>query len=295
MSIYYHTSNPHGNDHTKASRHSRPNDTHPSNRHPPHTSAGTNSIHTLHTGKKTSTHEARRQHRNPSKTPPVTVTTYSPVFSVHYHRRYNPHTGRYEVSHVTRTVNSEFAYRAREQVAASIASAKKTRSVVQSFSRHVDTRDWDIKVQAPTETRVSVKSKKHKHNQQTVPALTEPYLPDTHTIMCNSGWITEYRDGTAHKLLLALPHYSYVWSGRQFIIGSLQASIDYERKAITIKAPTLMSREGNVYGYEDIGMKGIRNYFYWNPRSRYVPDFVKPRHTEYSHDASPQNLVASHY
>lgn len=300
MPIYYQTPNSYENGHTTNLRRPRPqgrqnnaNDDYPNyrNKRPTQSSAGTNSNHTLHTGKLTSTYDKRPQRRNSTKVEnkPVTITTYSPVFSVHYHRRYNERTGEYEVSHVTRTVQIEFAHRAREQVAASILCAKKTKEVVRSFSHDVDTRDWHITVQVPTETNMRTSSSKHSSS---VPALMEPYLPDTQTIMCNSGWITEGRDGTAQKLLLAVPHYSYMWSRREFMIGSLQASIDHRHKRITIKAPTLMSREGNVYGCEDIGMKGICNYFYWHPSSRYVPDFVKPRQTQISHKKSPQNLVS---
>lgn len=292
MPTYYQTPHVYGNNKANTSRHPRPHDynNQKRNQHPTQSAAGTNSVHTLHTGKQTSTYERRPLHRSSAAAgnKPITITTYSPVFSVHYHRRYNHHTGKYEVSHVTRTVNSDFAHRAREQVGASILSVKKTNEVVQSFSRHINTGGWDITVQEPTETSVKISSTKH---MSTVPALTEPYLPDIQTIMCNSGWTTKDRDSPAHKLLLALPHYSYMWSKQQFMIGSLQASIDDRHKRITIKAPTLMSRNGNDYGYEDIGMRGIQNYFYWHPSSRYVPKFVKPRDTQFRHEKSPQNLV----
>lgn len=165
---------------------------------------------------------------------------------------------------------------------------------MRSFRREVDMRGYDISVQVPTETKVrNTKAQGTGTGPLLVPALIEPYLQDTQTIMCNSGWTTDDRDGSAQRLLLALPHYSYVWSDCEFMIGSLQASIDNDCKRITIRAPTLMSRVGNVYGCEDIGMKGIRNYFYWHPSNRLVPEFVKPSGTSYNHEPSPRNLVNS--
>lgn len=203
---------------------------------------------------------------------------------------------------MTRTVNPHYASNGRDEIAASILSAMKTKQVVRSFRHDVDTRGYDISVQVPTETSLRISDGHTTKGTGVVegkrayvmPALTEPYLPDTQTIMCNSGWTTDERDGTAQRLLLALPHYSYMWSGREFMVGSLQASIDTERRRITIRAPTLMSRAGRTYGSEDIGMKGIRNYFYWHPSSRLVPQFVRPSGTSYNHEPSPQNLVCSH-
>lgn len=75
------------------------------------------------------------------------------------------------------------------------------------------------------------------------------------------------------------------------MIGSTQAAVDKKRKRIMIIAPTIMSTRKGAYGAEDIGMKGIRNFFYWNPTcgSGLVPRFVKPRHTGFYYEPCPTN------
>lgn len=248
------------------------------------------------------------------------IENYSPVFSVKYHYCYNKRTCACEVSYVTRSVHSAYSHTGHDHVCLSIHCAQKTAQIVRDFLCAVNTHGWLITVQIPTKTSVkkskttitnvarrematSSYERSYCHNlgrdvQQTTtkhtwcaPALKEAYLPNKKTIMCNSGWVTDDCDNTSKELLSALPHYSFMWSGRQFMIASLQASIARRERRITIIAPTLMSREGNVYGFEDIGMKGICNYFYWNPSSRYVPNFVKPRDTQFRYNSSPQNLV----
>lgn len=213
---------------------------------------------------------------------------YSPVYSVRKHTCYNYRTCRYETSHVTRSLHSTFSHCGDGQVCSSILAAEKTLQVVRSFRREVDRCGYDIFVDVPVETSVKKKNSTRRY-KWCAPALKEKYYPGTKTVFCNTGWTSNEFEGTAKKLLFALPHYSYVWSDGKFMIGSTQAAVDTRKRTITLVAPTLMSKKAQTYGAEDIGIRGIRNFFYWNPSSRLVPDFVTPRCTQFYYNPSPTN------
>lgn len=217
------------------------------------------------------------------------MTSYSPVFDVQHDNPPNDRPEERESRQTTYTVHSDFASCALLQINGRIRSAIEADKVVHAFSRKVES-DWHLKVVKPTQRRVNLPPS--IDSPSFLFSLQEPYMPETQTIMCNTGWTTDndYNE-VPQQLLLALPHFSFKWSNRQFMIGSLQASIDHRHKLITIIAPTLMSREGNKYGCEDLGMKGICNYFCWNPRNRYVPNFEVPRYPEFIHEPTPRNLV----
>lgn len=276
---------------------------HPST--PKESPSGKDSEHTLPTLMRTSDGQSRRCSPARNVEPSVMTKAYSPVFSVRYNSLFNEHSRKYE-THVTRSLHSAYSNCGHDQVALSIKCAMKTAQIVKAFSRSIDTCDWQLTVQIPKEAKVW-KSKMITRKYQLwdgyllkpvlergicwVPALEEKYLPRTRTIFCNSGWVTDNYNSMPQKLLLALPHYSFKWSGRKYMIGSLRASIDHKAQRITITTPTLMSREGKLYGCEDIGIKGIRNYFYWNRSSSFVQDFEKPRCTQFYYQRKPQNMA----
>lgn len=221
-------------------------------------------------------------------TTPPTTETYSPVYSVRHHTCYNYRNCQYETSHITRSLHSSFSHCGHDQVSLSILCARKTAQLLRSFRREVNMCDYDISVVMPCKTTIKKKSSS-RNSTWCAPALREDYVPGTKTIFSNSGWTTNDLDGAPKNLLLALPHYSYVWSDKKFIIGSTQAAVDRRKKTIKLVAPTLMSRKAQTYGAEDIGIRGICNFFYWNPSSTLVHDFVGPRYTQLNYHPSPTN------
>lgn len=48
------------------------------------------------------------------------------------------------------------------------------------------------------------------------------------------------------------------------MIADLKAAIDRRRKTITIVTPGLLSDREGQYGMDDLGVKGLRNFLYWN-------------------------------
>lgn len=141
-----------------------------------------------------------------------------------------------------------------------------------------------------------------------VAALVEDVVPGTKTFVCNTGWVRPACDGgsrqgrrsTPERLIFALPQYSFHWSDGNFMIGSLRAAIDEDKKHITISAPTLMSKVGNKYGLEDIGQEGIRNFFYWNSGeeddndvSSVCKGLTRPAGVRKYYEAKAKNIVTN--
>lgn len=227
---------------------------------------------------------------------------YSPLFSVRYNTVYNKDT-KTEETIVTRILRSDYSNPQHNQAEIYVTCATMTAKIVEDFYKNTDTAGWQLTVQIPEATkmkRIKTIFEKDASNYPNkrptsrteewyAPVLKEKYFPDTQNIFCNSGWVTEKFENMPEKLLLALPHYSFVWSEKEYMIGSIQASIDIKEKKITIIAPTLMSKIENQYGYEDTGEKGMGNYFHWNKSSSFVPQFEKPQYSKSSYEPNPGN------
>lgn len=248
--------------------------------------------------------------RPPAPKPNSMIEKYSPVFSVDYDNVFNESTQQYDTD-VRRILKRSYSECGHDQVEISIYCARQTAQIVNSFADEFSERGWKFSVSIATETQVRksdwenkriplrpddpsygyIENPKQEKYTWMAPALTEKYFPDTVVMFCNTGWVNEERKGIPQKLLLALPHYSFEWTSHQYMIGSLQASIDHRDKMITIMAPTLMSTEGNLYGCEDIGITGIQNFFYWNPSNSLVPNFTRPQNTQSHYQREPRNLA----
>lgn len=155
-----------------------------------------------------------------------------------------------------------------------------------------------------------------------VPALKEPYVANKHTLGTNIGWYPDvhnhangggsntFLDGfgnicvesnykqpadnsydTAVQVVRAWQHYAYEWSGGQLVIGGLEAEVDRRCMRITVTAPVVLSRTG-AYGCEDLGSKGLRNWFFWHRTNRFCkPGWGQPRHPRKYYEPKPHNIV----
>lgn len=155
-----------------------------------------------------------------------------------------------------------------------------------------------------------------------VPALKEPYVANKDTLGTNTGWypgvkknekegrsitfFDEFDDfcvevdngnladnayETAVQVVRAWQHYSYVWSGGQLVIAGLEAEVDQRCMRITVTAPVVLSHSES-YGCEDLGSKGLRNWFFWHRPNRFCkPSWDQPRNARKYYQPKPQNIV----
>lgn len=156
-----------------------------------------------------------------------------------------------------------------------------------------------------------------------IPALKEPYVASKHILGTNTGWypgvhsnaniggsskvsfdefgnICLESDGkppadnaydTAVQVVRAWQQYAYDWSGGQLVIGGLEAKVDRRCMRITVTAPVVLSNTGS-YGCEDLGSKGVRNWFFWHRTNRFCkPGWNKQRHPRKYYQPNPHNIV----
>lgn len=244
---------------------------------------------------------------------------YSPLFSIRLDCDMNesPNT---PVTYITRILCREYATCRVDQTAFAVFCAKITSKIVNDFATSMGTQKWQFDVIVPEQTKVKQERtvmechpvaaedmnpdemeafRKYGTASRAIPiqrtwlapAVKEELMPNTKTMFCNTGWVTDDSSEFGHRLVVALPHYSFKWSGGTFMIGSCRASIDEHAMKVTISAPTLMSMEGALFGSHDIGRKGILNFFHWNPSNEFVPDFEKPESTMGDFERKPRNIA----
>ena len=238
------------------------------------------------------------------------------VFNIRFRRERMPQPyAEPKITHVTKTVRRSVAARCSQdtdQIHQAVRAARMTERVARAFCRDVDTRGWTIDVVVPTVTQVKVRRPLRKQksvgslrallslsntqiantlaNSDMVAALSEPYVPGLEKVLGNSGWFTE-KNGIPEKLLIALARYSYFFSCREYLVADMHAAIDYRHKCITIVSPTITSRQAGAYGLSDLGIKGIRNFFYWHRSNRFCHGLPKSRHADIYFQPTSETLL----
>ena len=221
--------------------------------------------------------------------------TYSHLSSSHAHSYGGSHShpiftttvhdaNKYHDAYVTRTVHKSVASSSHyNYLAVAIRSAEKTSAVVDAFAKEfrlLSRYGWTLDVIVPSIVTVKKKSADVYSNDEyytrKVEALKEDYIPGMETVLTNSGWYKDFKSmSTGERALLALPAYSWSWSGGEFMIAGMKARIDNRRKTVTISQVDLFSRSGGVYGSPDLGPRGVRNMFYWLPTNEFSQRFVR--------------------
>lgn len=253
--------------------------------------------------------ESSAFHPRPSNDHPSSTSSredhHHPVFNTKYRREYNPCIGKYEITKVIRTVH-KYADDQHDHIATAIRCAQKTAQVARAFSRETKMCGWTITVNIPK--IIKVKSSRstssiplrdiclqndcggRRMHTSEVRALEEHFLPKSETYLTNSGWFKD-DNGTPTKLLLALAHYSYVWSSHDFMVGGMKASVDRRNKHIIISSPKLFSRQGGVFGSSDLGTNGIRNFFYWYRSNEFSYGLAKPEQRYFYFRPTPCTII----
>lgn len=195
--------------------------------------------------------------------------------------------GKFEKYNQARTFRGQYVACAAKQLEDTIDCAEETRRIVKSFFSKINTREWALVGTIPQERQVKISNATTQHYSDIgtkkgktrdsvyVRGLVNIYKPNTQTIICNSGWTTDNCENFPQNFPLALPCYSFKWSEGRYMIGSMRASVDYRCKVVAILQSTIMPMEGSRFGFENIGIKGIYNFF-WNPLSKFVPNFKVP-------------------
>ena len=111
-------------------------------------------------------------------------------------------------------------------------------------------------------------------------ALVEPFICGYRKWNSNSGWADNGDGLDTPAMLQALTHFSFHESGGKYVLCDLQGGL-FENGDVILTDPVILSMTRS-YGVTDLGLDGIRNFFYrhkcnkwcrtWNlpdKRSRY--------------------------
>lgn len=166
-----------------------------------------------------------------------------------------------------------------DHLSVAMEAAKKTEEVVASFLRCVNTCGWTIHVQQPRLARTRPFDARPLGTE----ALFERSLGLVYRYNTNSGWHRDTKSNharykTPNHLLQALSHFSFAWSKHKLAVCNLRAHVNHSKKEIIICMPTIMTTVGGVYGCEDLGMKGLQNFFKWHPCNQFCCGYAVPKH-----------------
>lgn len=134
--------------------------------------------------------------------------------------------------------------------------SEKTGEIVYNFLKAIDTHGWSIVVNKPR--IIGCEGVKHTDRSSGC-ALVEPYVSHVKRFNSSSG-----RQVTSHhfydRLMQALSHFSHTWSKGNLILCNLQGGVSRRDRRIVIFSPSIMSRDGNVFGCSDAGSEGMSRF-----------------------------------
>lgn len=129
--------------------------------------------------------------------------------------------------------------------------------VIDAYMSSVDTRGWRIKVNVPRIIRCSGPGCEKTFRK----ALLEPHITDFAKFNSNTGWISPAKTSW-NRVLQALSHFSYSWSGGRFVLCNLQGSVDKDARTITLCHPVLLTIRGGRMGCTDFGRTGMGQFLH---------------------------------
>lgn len=159
----------------------------------------------------------------------------------------------------------------RDHLSDTLRTVVTAAKVIYHFLRETDARGWGINLNYP-----KLVSCEGDNKYEGIEALVEPYIHGFTKFNCNTGWkVHSHR--TYAKMLQALSHFSYVWSGGQILLCDLQGGVSEEEKVVTLTDPAIISTEQGTYGCSDTGKKGIRNFFFHHTCNKYCEHLTTPK------------------
>lgn len=143
-----------------------------------------------------------------------------------------------------------------DHLAASVRTAEVAAEIVWNFLHSMKSLSWAIMINKP---RVVVCDQSGDYGGKY--AIMEPYIRKFQKFNCNSGWAIP-SDRTYAKILQALSHFSYVWSGGKYLLCDLQGGVDVHSKTIYLTDPAILTEQSRQFGCSDTGKKAMRNFFH---------------------------------
>lgn len=141
-----------------------------------------------------------------------------------------------------------------------LRTVRKSADIIYHFLESVDTKGWSIVINLPRIVCCDGDAESHLRGR---PALMEPVISGFTKFNSNSGWSLDSKR-TYNKVLQALSHFSYIWSKGAMVLCNLQGGVDEKEKKIFLTDPTLLTKDGKVFGCTDVGASGITTFFRWH-------------------------------
>lgn len=116
--------------------------------------------------------------------------------------------------------------------------------------------------------------------------LVEPFIHGYQKWNSNSGWADNGNGLDTPAMLQALSHFSFHESGGKYVLCDLQGGL-YENGDVILTDPVILSMTRS-YGVTDLGLDGIRNFFYRHQCNKWCRTWNLPEKLSRYFSASDQ-------